>query len=201
MARPVPKARFFDAGPRPHHRPSPRHDHRSRGLHGPREGMVRHRSHHPSRRQFQPEKVTGSQQSSNHVEADTTGKTGPSPGTPSRSADTHVGNTPEADLGEPPSRLSCSAASGVKGGRRPSRSDVPLTPGADVHIVIDRVGRLGHNHLVRATSRVWMSITETEPVLWVEARPRRPVGRRRLRVSRWAGRWGRGGEVVGTTGR
>ncbi len=51
VARPTPRARLPDAGARPDHRPGTRLDPRRRYLHGPREGLVRHRPHHPRGRQ------------------------------------------------------------------------------------------------------------------------------------------------------
>ena len=46
----------------------------------------------------------------------------------------------------------CSAVSGVKGDRRSSRRDLPLTPGTVVHIVVGRVGGSGI-HTVGARGR------------------------------------------------
>ena len=51
VAGPPPRGRAPHAGTRPHHRPGTRRHPPPRPLHGPRKGLVRHRPHHPGRRQ------------------------------------------------------------------------------------------------------------------------------------------------------
>ena len=76
VARPSARAGHADAGPRPDHRPGARLDLAAGTLHGPREGMVRHRPRHRGRGQPHRRGRLAPGASSSRPTAPTNGRTG-----------------------------------------------------------------------------------------------------------------------------